>query len=649
MNLIVLYFAICYFITAHLTTPIGVAALLAGAVYLFVKPLQIKWPVVLFGVVYSLLIAFNFERLQQELRLLLNEWIEAFNKFGLVLPLQATAATSATVSISLVLLLLAVCLTKKTWPFVLVITLCIPFLLQAPLDLFAVFVLFASALFVQMTKKTFQLLYFVPLTLLLFATFPFEHMPFLHQAGQHVENVKNKLQYDANNEAQLTNGDFSAIRAVSQSEEPAFRIAMETPRAVYLKTFVGAHFENGWLPNSLHAPKNIDITAYLKEQQHFEATQFAQASAEGKQTVSIEHIQLSKAVALTPYELATPIEGFNFKQNRWQSTSPLGQGRYTYAISETAYYEYPQVAEKLYTTPAPAYLKTEAIANYVNYDAYTAISDEERVLLANHFGPAAHTSYEETIQAVQASMSTLSYDETVGTLKGDFLQVLLEESKSGHTVHYATLATLLFRYHGVPARYVEGYIITNEDIKNAAGANELTIPFKNQHAWPEIYIDQIGWVPIEVTPGYIEKMPETVQSSFKQSTAPVAPSVQQKTNETNVKDEFIPEEPPVETKNTEPNWPWKIILIGLLLCFVSIMLYVAVRLNKVELAFKRFIRKTRTKENADLPLHRHIESLNNEHAQAAYQLYNEIKYLHEGRYTKAQLKELRLYLKRAKK
>ena len=105
---------------------------------------------------------------------------------------------------------------------------------------------------------------------------------------------------------------------------------------------------------------------------------------------------------------------------------------------------------------------------------------------------------------------------------------------------------------------------------------------------------------------------------------------------------------PVENKKIQSSWHWELILVGLLLFLVAIIFYIVKHLNKVELAFKRFIRKTRNKANTDLPLHRHIQTLNNEHAQAAYNLYNEIKYLQNGQYTKAQLKQLKQHLKLAR-
>ena len=52
------------------------------------------------------------------------------------------------------------------------------------------------------------------------------------------------------------------------------------------------------------------------------------------------------------------------------------------------------------------------------------------------------------------------------------------------------------------SRYVEGYLLTPETVKEAGTAETVTVSQKYAHAWPEIYLDGMGWIPIEVTPKY---------------------------------------------------------------------------------------------------------------------------------------------------
>lgn len=87
---------------------------------------------------------------------------------------------------------------------------------------------------------------------------------------------------------------------------------------------------------------------------------------------------------------------------------------------------------------------------------------------------------------------TYSTATDVYTKKGDFTENFISRSKIGHSVHYATAAALMFRYYGIPSRYVEGYLITPEDIKDKKAGDTVEISGKNGHAWTEIYIDGSG-------------------------------------------------------------------------------------------------------------------------------------------------------------
>lgn len=104
----------------------------------------------------------------------------------------------------------------------------------------------------------------------------------------------------------------------------------------------------------------------------------------------------------------------------------------------------------------------------------------------------------------------------------DFITRFLDETQSGYCTHFASAAVMIFRYLGIPARYVEGYLVkkgqdrtsdTKETVAYKAlrrqsekevysPAIEIDVKDNNAHAWPEVYISQLGWVPVEVTPGY---------------------------------------------------------------------------------------------------------------------------------------------------
>ncbi len=117
----------------------------------------------------------------------------------------------------------------------------------------------------------------------------------------------------------------------------------------------------------------------------------------------------------------------------------------------------------------------------------------------------------------------------------DPIEYFVNESRKGYCMYYAATATALFRAYGIPARYAEGYIITSEDYKASTmlsnGAElykdhlalnmlkdkhvyEMTIKDSNAHAWTEIYIDGIGWIPVEVTSNTLDGNVINQESDF---------------------------------------------------------------------------------------------------------------------------------------
>lgn len=89
------------------------------------------------------------------------------------------------------------------------------------------------------------------------------------------------------------------------------------------------------------------------------------------------------------------------------------------------------------------------------------------------------------------------YNLNLPEYKGkDYIDFFIFEGKEGYCVQYATAMTLMCRAAGVPARYVEGYIVIDEDkIKDGYNVNA-----KRAHAFVQVYIPGYGWKIFDPTP-----------------------------------------------------------------------------------------------------------------------------------------------------
>ncbi len=68
-------------------------------------------------------------------------------------------------------------------------------------------------------------------------------------------------------------------------------------------------------------------------------------------------------------------------------------------------------------------------------------------------------------------------------------------NRVGYCVHFAHAAVFLWRSIGIPARISNGYMVPAE---NRRGGSSLLIRSGDAHAWPEIYLDGVGWIVLDI-------------------------------------------------------------------------------------------------------------------------------------------------------
>lgn len=85
---------------------------------------------------------------------------------------------------------------------------------------------------------------------------------------------------------------------------------------------------------------------------------------------------------------------------------------------------------------------------------------------------------------------------------------------TGYCVYFAHAAVYLYRSAGLPARIGSGYAV---EASQRGNGSSLLIPASAAHAWPEVYLQDLGWVVLDISP----------QKSLEQAPSPVDQGLQQ--------------------------------------------------------------------------------------------------------------------------
>ena len=132
------------------------------------------------------------------------------------------------------------------------------------------------------------------------------------------------------------------------------------------------------------------------------------------------------------------------------------------------------------------------------YNNYLSLSEETEIQIKNIIKKAGLKASSPTIISDVAEFvkQACIYNGAFEMIPDgeDRVIYFLTRSRQGVCGHFASAATVIYRALGIPARYTVGYyVVTN-------GHYEKTEFYaKDAHAWPEVFVDGIGWVPVEVT------------------------------------------------------------------------------------------------------------------------------------------------------
>ncbi len=203
------------------------------------------------------------------------------------------------------------------------------------------------------------------------------------------------------------------------------------------------------------------------------------------------------------------------------------------------------------------------------YSNYLALPDSTRTSLqdiAAQNSLSGDTVYETVALVAEYVRSRCPYNiDTQPYPSDDYALYFLTQATEGYCVHFATAATAMYRALGLPARMVTGVAF------NAQAGVTVTVLGENAHAWTEVYIDGLGWLPVEVTPGSYEG-PAIGGMDEETEEQPALPSPEPQGNEVN---ERLPDSSENEnvsrSEESEEPWapgPWLIAFASVLLLFL---------------------------------------------------------------------------------
>lgn len=337
------------------------------------------------------------------------------------------------------------------------------------------------------------------------------------------EKAVHRLRYG---EAVFPEGDFSGLAGKPKTEKPLLRVTLSESAALWLRGFVGQNYsEHGWRNTSGAAlSEDGELFYWLHRSGFFGQSQLETVAkllgeALTEQTAEIEILSSCRRNLPIPYGITSENDILRPEQIGDEAASAAGIAgakayscRFVPGLEAQAYELLAKLDEHLQDPALQEYLRQESYYRSFVYRNYLEMPEETRRTIREFLGEAPQhiTSYEAKETICTALKQAAEYDETLGLAAGDPVTVFLKGQGGGWSVQYATAAVMMLRYYGIPARYVEGYLIPQKK-----AAQTVTLTGADAHAWAEYYEDGLGWIPFEVTPPFLGLMPESTWQWFE--------------------------------------------------------------------------------------------------------------------------------------
>lgn len=336
------------------------------------------------------------------------------------------------------------------------------------------------------------------------------------------EEVKEAIHTFRYGEDQLPMGQLWQAAKLNGDGKEMLTVRSEQGKNLYLRGYAAAVYQYGaWdeLPNSAYGGEYAGMLEWLDKQGFdplMQPAEYYRLSGENNPEMNQLVVSLSGASRSAFYvpSSLTKISGASVSEKKDYGLASRGFfGPRFYTVEEISgirpseltvtadWVTRPETEEQL------RYTQAEAVYRDFVYETCAVPDPELQLLLEELFWRDYHSENDGIYSAVRQVREKLnelvSYTTTIEEYpyEDNPIRWFLTVSRQGNAAYYASAAAEALRVHGIPARYAEGYYVSGNALTQSEDGS-VTVTDRDAHAWVEVYFDGIGWLPIDVTPGY---------------------------------------------------------------------------------------------------------------------------------------------------
>ena len=197
----------------------------------------------------------------------------------------------------------------------------------------------------------------------------------------------------------------------------------------------------------------------------------------------------------------------------------------------------------------------QTVANYKSYQSFLEINEPNLANIVYQNITEPNDKANQLIEIINYLKNNFNYDLKVEEVDAnqDFFEYFIS-TKKGYCTYFATALAVLTREAGFESRYVEGFLV--KGIKNHSlpqDQYERVISTDHAHAWIEIKIEGLGWVPFDATPTAALEEIQTDQEKEQELAAllPEPSETEPPQTEPEPTPPFTTETPNVQTEQSE--------------------------------------------------------------------------------------------------